>query len=309
MTKITKNDQVILWSAEEDLKDQRFHQVVNKMEHLMAIYPDDVTIHLLLASGLSGLKRYPEAYQMILTFRDRLADAPSYLPEGVRISLKNEAFMLAREIIHDPLFNNPDQFRTAIDEAENQFRFDRSVDLQKRMRAFAHAGSLAADQQAQTLISALKLPLREYMQAARGVLSDPFGWQVTKTQVLLELKAIGNTETVTLNWLDNESYQLRIGDLPILETVSPLIEALNDLHQQYAGQDPVKYQLIEQQILTEAQYIYPFFDKVITDPKFWVKIVGSHLFGDEVAAKSVDQRQMLTWIEKINQAESFMKFV
>ena len=61
MTKITKNDQVILWSAEEDLKDQRFHQVVNKMEHLMAIYPDDVTIHLLLASGLSGLKRYPEA--------------------------------------------------------------------------------------------------------------------------------------------------------------------------------------------------------------------------------------------------------
>lgn len=310
MMKLSKNDQVILWSAEEDLRDQKYHQVLNKMHHLEEKYPDNGQIQLLMAQALFKLKKLSEAYQIVFSYRENLSEFPEYSIEIFQILLKSHAFMLVRELLATGIKDDSsDNWLQKIDREESIYRERFGQQLAEQTKAFAHLGALDAYQQVRMIDSGLKLPLAEYTIAAKAILSDPFGWQVTKTQILLELKAVGSNASVSLSWLDKQSYQVTIDKLKPLNQYPELVEAIRRVDQLYAAEDPIKYQLIEKELFTQSSYIYPFFDKVIQEPAFWVKMIAADLFGDQLEPAGETQRKMVAWIKQIHQAESFMKFV
>ncbi|MGP3640666.1 hypothetical protein [Lentilactobacillus hilgardii] len=309
MNKFSKNDQVIFWSAEEDLDDQKFHQVLNKTEHLEAKYPDDLRIHLLMAQALFALHESADAYRIIFDYREQLFEVPKYLPAVFHIVLENNGFMFAREFLPNVSSTQRLKWLAKIENAEEKYREKDRNDLNNKMKNLAHLGSLDAYKQVHGINDALKMPLKEYLTAAKLLLSDPFGWQVSKTQVLLELNAVGSGETIDLTWIDKNSYHLPLNELKPLTAYHVLIDALREIDKKYGADDPIKFQLLEKELFTQSSYIYPFFDKVIQDSKFWVKIIVADLFGDHLEVNTPAQREMLGWIKQIHQAESFIKFV
>ncbi len=306
MEKLSKNDQVIFWSAEEDFEDHRYQQALNKTERLSERYPGTPKIQILMASAMHRLKHSKEAYQIVLDQREQLSKFPQYLPTIFELLLQEHAFMLARELI---LQQSDKVWKVKVEVAENSYRQTNPEALNEQTKQFSHIGALEADKQALMINQAVKLPLQEYLMAAKALLSDPFGWQVAKTQVLLQLRAVGTSETISLSWLDKNVVQIQPNQLPPLQEETQLVAALNRINQLYAMDDPIRADLMEQELFTQANYIYPFFNSVIVDPEFWVTIIAANLFGEPLQAKDEKQRQMLAKVKMIYQAERFIKFV
>ncbi|GHP15068.1 hypothetical protein YK48G_24930 [Lentilactobacillus fungorum] len=296
---LTKNDQVILLSAKEDLFDQRFQQVLNKTDHLLERSPNDPEVNFVKAQALFKLNHFQEAQQLLIDFKDEMMVTKGLVAPMIEMSIKNGAFMFARELAA----GSQNGF-VSIEAGEVAYRQKKNRLLQQNTSRFAHASALSAYGQVQAVEAARWLPLKEYLLAASGILRDPFAWQVTKTQILLELVTVKADVTITLNWLDRQDYQIKIAELKPIDQVKPLLSVLQMVEEAYSATDPIKLQLVEKELITQSHYIYPFFHKVITDPQYWKHLIIGQLFGDDVAANSDSQRSMQDWVAVIHQAES-----
>ncbi|KRL21518.1 hypothetical protein FC98_GL000693 [Lentilactobacillus kisonensis DSM 19906 = JCM 15041] len=305
IVQLTKNDWVIFMSAEEDYADKHFDQVVNKTEHLLEHYPNQVDVNFLKAKALMKLKRAAEAQQILIEFRDEMSQNSKRVAQMIQMSLENSCFMFAREL--NSMISS--DYEAKILAAENQYRTVNSAKLIEQAKQFAHIGSLGVCNQVKGVEDARKLPLSEYLLAAKTVLSDPFLWQVTKTQVLLELVAVQVSDQVTLNWLDKQNYHIQLTRLKPVNQYASLTTVFQIIEARYTASDPIKLQLLEGELVTQSNYIYPFFDKVISDPQYWVKATIAQSFGDTIAANTESERAMLKWLATIHQAEGQMNMM
>ncbi|WP_054748692.1 hypothetical protein [Lentilactobacillus rapi] len=156
---------------------------------------------------------------------------------------------------------------------------------------------------------AKQLPFDEYVLAGKNILRDPFLWEVPKSQILLELVKIKANVSVTLNWLDNRDYEINILKLKSIDQYSSLVAVLNIIEDNYASSDPIKLALLEKELFTQSNYIYPFFDKVITDPEYWFQAIVARSFGDQIDVNTSDQRLIMKWISIIYDQESKIKLM
>lgn len=303
MTQITKNDQVILLSAQEDFEDGRYNQVVNKSERLLEKYPNILEINGLCAAALYRLKKYHRAYEAIQEFATEFIADPKFQADALNIFLANDLFMDAREVlVHSPT----DQYSTRQNQivtAEDAFRKQAGETLTIKTRKFAHLGALSVYEQVQEIKDAQKLPLNEYVLAAKTLLNDPFGWQVSKTQVLLALMKVKVSENIQLSWMDDKAHTISIDELKPLEQYPSFVSVLQKIEKKFAAEDPIKLDLLEKMLFTQSNYIYPYFDKVITEPDFWMKAITAQSFGETVSANDSREAAMLSWIRRIHDQE------
>ncbi|MDB1104672.1 hypothetical protein [Lentilactobacillus parabuchneri] len=303
MSELQKNDQVIFMSAKEDLADQRYQQVLNKTEHLLNKYPDSIAVNDLHAVALFYLKRYEEAKAIILAFQESFFNQPDYLKDAFKIFLKSNSFMLAREAVAAAKTDLHDAWTHEVEQTESAYRTDNSAKLQQASRHFVHIGALSVAEQVQAVQSSVTLPLKEYVRAARAIMSDPFVWQVVKTQVLLQLVRIDLKYRFDMVWLDGKTYTIRTGELKPLDQYESFVGVLQAIEKQFATDDPIKLELLEKELFTQGNYIYPFFDKVITDSQFWAKAIIARSFGDMIKPDNDQEQLMLSWITKIYDEE------
>ncbi|GAA3192646.1 hypothetical protein [Lentilactobacillus kefiri] len=303
MAGITKNDQVILLSAHEDLQDGRFNQVVNKSEHLLEKYPKMLEINDLYASALYNLKKFSEAYKVIQEFQNDFITNPQYQSDGLKIFLANDLFMAAREVLAHTSADKHQQRQAVILQNEDAYRQQHSNDLSKQTRRLAHLGSLPVYEQVHEITVSQKLPLKEYVLAAKTLLNDPFGWQVSKTQVLLQLMKVKFSENIQLYWLDGKSHTISIDELKPLDEYQSFVAVLKKVTEQFESEDPIKLDLVEKELFTQSNYIFPYFDEVITIPKFWAETVIAQSFGGTASADSPEEERMLAWIKLIHDQE------
>ncbi|GAD17471.1 hypothetical protein ABC628_11300 [Lentilactobacillus otakiensis] len=303
MAEMTKNDRVILLSAKEDFQDGRYNQVINKTEHLLEKYPQSLELNDLYAIALYALKRYPEAFKIVEEFADELMAQPKYQEHLLKIFLSNHLFMLAREVLAQASERAAVRWQGQINQAEDAFRATGPADLAAQTRKFAYLGALPVEQQVHEVKSALKLPLREYVSAAKTILSDAFGWQVSKTQVLLQLMKVQVSENVDFVWLDGQTHTISTDELKPLEESVTFVDVLQKVEQKFAADDPIKLELLEKELFTQSNYIYPYFDRVITNPSFWATAIIAQSFGEPVSAKGPEEKQMLSWIDQIHNQE------
>lgn len=303
MIEITKNDQIILRSAEEDLQDGRYHQVVNKAEHLLEKYPQSLKLNDLYANALYHLKQYTEASQIVSDFAEDFVADPKYQEDAIAIFLANNLFMSAREVLAQaPAFKKA-EWQQSVMTAEQEYREQQSTALTAKSREFAYLGALSVPEQVHEIKAARQLPLSEYLSVAKRLLNDPFGWQVSKTQVLLQLMRVKVSENVDLNWLDGRTYTISLDELKPLEKIDPFVDVLQIVEQQFAVKDPIKLSLLEKELFTQSNYIYPYFTEVMTDPVFWAQAIIAQSFGEPLSAKTQAQEKMLSWISQIHDQE------
>lgn len=302
---LSKNDQVILMSAQEDYDDQRFNQVMHKVEHLLAKYPKQIDVNFLRTKALFKLKRTAEAQSIINRYEDEFVRVAEWIPSLIEISLKNAHFMVAREIAAQSVAD----WRTQILAAEENYRQQHAELLDQQINQFAHIGGLNAYTQVRRVEDAKQLSFDEYVLAGKNILRDPFLWEVPKSQILLELVKIKANVSVTLNWLDNQDYEINILKLKSIDQYSSLVAVLNIIEDNYASSDPIKLALLEKELFTQSNYIYPFFDKVITDPEYWFQAIVARSFGDQIDVNTSDQRLIMKWISIIYDQESKIKLM
>ncbi|MBU9788206.1 hypothetical protein KTE19_11625 [Lentilactobacillus sp. IMAU92037] len=302
---LSKNDQVILMSAQADYADQRFNQVMHKVEHLLAKYPNQIDVNFLRTKALFKLKRTAEAQSIINRYEDEFVRVAEWIPSLIEISLKNAHFMVAREIAAQSVAD----WRTQILAAEENYRQQHAELLDQQINQFAHIGGLNAYTQVRRVEDAKQLPFDEYVLAGKNILRDPFLWEVPKSQILLELVKVNADVSVTLNWLDNQDYEINILKLKSIDQYSSLVAVLNIIEDNYASSDPIKLALLEKELFTQSNYIYPFFDKVITDPEYWFQAIVARSFGDQIDVNTSDQRLIMKWISIIYDQESKIKLM
>lgn len=303
MTEMIKNDRVILLSAQEDLRDGRYNQVVNKAEHLLGKYPQSVELNDLYANALYHLKRYADAGQVVADFAEDFIAQPRYQGHAMEILLANNLFMSAREVLAQVPTSKKGEWKQRIVTAENDYRQQHSTELAAKSRKFAYLGALSVTEQVHEVQAALHLPLNEYLSAAKTLLNDPYGWQVSKTQVLLQLMKAQVSENVDLIWLDGKTHTISLDELKPLEKIDAFVRVLQIVEQQFAAKDPIKLDLLERELFTQSNYIYPYFDDVITGPNFWAQAIIAQSFGEPLPAKTQQQQRMLSWINQIHDQE------
>lgn len=303
MNEMTKNDHVILLSIEEDLVDGRYHQVMNKAEHLLEKYPQSLELNDLYATALYHLKRYDDASQVVTDFAEDLIAQPKCQEHAMAIFLASDLFMAAREVLTHVSTSNKTDWERKIVAAENDYRQHHATVLTAKSRQFAYLGALSVAEQVHEVQAARRLPLSEYLTAARTLLNDPFGWQVSKTQVLLQLMKVKVSENVDLIWLDGKTHTISLDELKPLEEIEPFVAVLQTVERQFAAKDPIKLELLERELFTQSNYIYPYFNEVITDPDFWARAIIGQSFAQPLPAKTQAQEEMLSWIDRIHDQE------
>lgn len=303
MVGITKNDRVILLSAKEDLRDKRYNQAINKTEHLLERYPQSLELNDVYAMALYGLKRYSEAYKTIEKLVDEFMAQPKYQEHLLNIFLANRQLMLAREVLAQAPKSKAVKWERRVNEVETDTRESHAADLATRVREFAHLGGLPVERQVEEVRQALQLPLNEYVLAAKTILSDPFGWQVSKTQVLIQLTKVGVSENIDLAWFDGQTRTISTNELNPLDKSAAFMSVLQNITQEFSANDPIKLGLLERELFTQSNYIYPYLDDVITNSKFWAKAMIAQSFGEPISAKGPEEKQMLLWIDKIHNEE------
>lgn len=303
MAEIAKNDQVILLSAQADFKDGRFNQVINNVEHLLKKYQNSLEINGLYASALYYLKKYHDAYETVQNFADELIVYPKYQENVLNIFLANQIYMAAREVLGQAPSEKYEEWQRLIIDQEDRFRKGNGNKLAVETRNFAHLGAHSVYEQVQEIKTAQKLPLKEYVSAAKILLNDPFGWQVSKTQVLLELLKVKVSENVQLFWMDGKAHTISVDELKPLAEYQSFVNVLRKIDEKFAAEDPIKLDLLEKMLFTQSNYIYPYFDKVITEPDFWADAIAAQTFGGIVSARDSQEEQMLSWIRLIHDQE------
>lgn len=309
MMNFKKNDQIILMSAREDFDDHRFKQVINKTEKLLEKYPDLISVNFLRAKALYWVGRYAEAQKIMIEFQEELLSNQRNYQAMLAISLKNNAFIFAREIAAKTALKDQNSWLKQIAKVEQAYRLKNSITLNAKTRKLAHIGVLPAYNQVHTINDSLYLPLKEYLIASKAMLADPFTWQVSKTQILVQLMKLRIGGTVQLSWLDQQIYKIDLTQLRTIDRYPSLTTMLDIIDRKYAATDPIKLQLLEREIITQSNYIYPFFNRIILDPHYWVRAVVTELFGERLQANSSSERDMLAWIDQIHEQESKMKMI
>lgn len=271
MMNFKKNDQIILMSAREDFDDHRFKQVINKTEKLLEKYPDLISVNFLRAKALYWVGRYAEAQKIMIEFQEELLSNQRNYQAMLAISLKNNAFIFAREIAAKTALKDQNSWLKQIAKVEQAYRLKNSITLNAKTRKLAHIGVLPAYNQVHTINDSLYLPLKEYLIASKAMLADPFTWQVSKTQILVQLMKLRIGGTVQLSWLDQQIYKIDLTQLRTIDRYPSLTTMLDIIDRKYAATDPIKLQLLEREIITQSNYIYPFFNRIILDPHYWVR--------------------------------------
>lgn len=234
-----------------------------------------VEINRQLVTALLAEQQYAEA----LNYANDLPEA--YVASDFQLIyldlLLHEAeFILAREFIN--LLDNSKGLIERIEQAEMSYRVDFPESIKKISRDFYHLSEYPLNEQADRLKHALRLPLADFLVGAKFVLIDPFGSQVTRTNILDHLRRVELAEMVTSLWFDQTEHQFKPVELPDLFeqpvrlAVQKEISLLND---------PVMERSLEQINQYIMINLYPFAAEVILDVPKWVQGLLDNLLGDD----------------------------
>ncbi|WP_172187134.1 hypothetical protein [Lentilactobacillus kribbianus] len=244
---------------------------------------------------ISYLSDYPEQYQQ----------NEAMTVDLVKAAQDRDDFISARKILYliDPR-EEMTQVWHQLTQREADYTISHADTIAKTAKAFAHLGGKKHELQPGELVKANSLPLDSYVTSAKLVLQDPDVIKLIKTELLMTLKGIGETEIIHFQDLYNRSYELNLGELPpnpVTDTVNTIFK---EVYNAVGNQDPIQLQMLQQTIMMYAVYLYPFIDKKIDNPIKFAHVLLSHLNGmddQDVIAEVDGGADMLPLIKKLDQ--------
>ncbi|MFC6206159.1 hypothetical protein [Levilactobacillus tongjiangensis] len=214
------------------------------------------------------------------------------------VALQNQQFIFAREFCELPDARNwreagLEKIRQGEEEAEQSL-----AATQKTIaKQFYHLGDVSFSEQRQRLERAKQLPLVTFMKGVQYLLVDPFLHPLIRATLLEELLRLKADTSVQLHWLDDQTYTVATKDLKPVGA-SQAARAIQSYLQLELGQnDPMLAVNLQQTVTLQLMMLYPFIDKVITQPVLWVQAVGGITPSE---ADSEKLKDVLTWQQRLN---------
>ncbi|WP_367294820.1 hypothetical protein [Levilactobacillus yonginensis] len=214
------------------------------------------------------------------------------------VALKNQQFIFAREFCE--LVGARD-WREAglekIQQTEREAEQSLAATQKTIAKQFYHLGDVSFAEQRQRLERAKQLPLATFMKGVQYLLVDPFLHPLIRATLLEELLRLKVDTSVQLHWLDDQTYTIATKDLrPV--GASQSAQAIQNYLQLELGQnDPVLAANLQQTVTLQLMMLYPFIDKVITQPVLWAQAVGG------IAPSGVDSeklKEIMVWQQRLN---------
>lgn len=164
-------------------------------------------------------------------------------------------------------------------------------------------GTMSFEYQSSIVKKISKWTTSRYLNAAKQILIDENVNEIVKTSILEELVTRQVTETVNLTWF-HEKKSLILSHLLSLENNSTVLAVKKKAEEQLGEQDPVLFQVLEQEIMLQFLFLYPYIEEVVTDPTKWVELHVQKLFNNSQENRTTEDSQtivMRDWMDKLDQ--------
>ncbi|PWG00683.1 type I restriction endonuclease subunit R [Levilactobacillus bambusae] len=259
----------------------------------------------LLVEALYLDQRYQAAQQYAADFVTTYLTDHALFNLLISLLVHNHRFIEAREMAMDPVVHQ-DWLPAALQEIQDGERVAKSEmkeTIQTVSRQFYHLSDQSFSEQKRRFDAALALPLDNYLVGAKYLLLDPFLHPLLRSSLLEVLQQLQYQEEIELLWLDEQRHKIGGQQLPLLGSISS-VQAVNDEIQRRLGHDdPMAEQMITQQAQLEMMYLYPFNDRVVTDPQLWVdRLIQKYRAGGvPVDVSSSAEEQVDQWQKKLDQ--------
>ena len=192
-------------------------------------------------------------------------------------------------------------FGSQIETAEKQYQTEYAHQVGSQVRQVSACGELNIGEQSAILKQAKYLPLDSYKIATKMVLQDLDVWQAAKSDVLLSLKLAGVTDEVTATGLFQEGKTVKLAKMAN-EIEGKLFKRVKEILWKKIGAiDPVRWQMVEQEIFLQSAYLYPYEEQIVTNADDWAAILLRRISGEDAAPQTEEEQQLLEIQERLNQ--------
>ncbi len=165
--------------------------------------------------------------------------------------------------------------------------------LTTTMRQFYHLSDQPVTAQAERIEAARHLTLAKYLTAAQFLLVDPFLHQLSRVEVLYQLRALGVDQAVPFVWLDGTQRRVVPATLPVMGTDRTSQTVRQTFQNNWGQHDASLNEGLAALLDLQLMYLYPEPERVINDPDAWVNIFVGMQTG------SLDSQQQNTWPELV----------
>lgn len=214
------------------------------------------------------------------------------------IALHNQQFIFARQLCALPAAN---AWRTAAVAriATAEATAQRTLGATQRVIAkqFYHLGDVSLPEQQRRLQRAHQLPLDDFLKGTQYLLVDPFLHPLLRATLLAELYRLRVKMEVQVHWLDDQRHTINTADL-VAVTASPAAQqAFTYLQEQIAQNNPGLAANVRQTLNLQLMLLYPFADKIMTQPRAWVDWLAGRPLDQTVSRDT--QKQIESWQKRL----------
>ena len=303
-----KNDQFYINRAVQKMKSGAQEEACLDFEKAYELKQDKET-NILYATALYQVgnvkkaKEIADNKQMLYIENEELASF------YVSLLIETKYFLEAERIIQQEKkskdLDQKEKWLLLEDQLEKERILEHAEQIKKEKGMLAEIkdmGSMSFEHQSSIVKNISNWATNRYLNVTRKILMDENVNEMVKTSILEELVTRQVTETVDLNWF-HEKKSLAMSHLSSLENNPTVIAAKNEAEEQLGEQDPVLFQILEQEMMLQFLFLYPYIEDVVTNPTKWVELHVQKLFNNSRVNEIIDPQSILmrSWIDKLNQ--------
>ncbi|WP_051912471.1 tetratricopeptide repeat protein [Carnobacterium funditum] len=227
----------------------------------------------------------------------------------VSILIKGHYFIQAEKIVKSKLAQNKKDaskwhsLSKSIEKEKEQVQLQNEKKYEAILKNVFSMGNQSFEIQARTIKEVNQLPLPLFIKAATTLLSNPFVNGIAKTTVLEYLIEQKVDNTFVLEWFGEQRVIKPVEILPVAKNKT-VQEIEGILKETIENNDPVLFQVINQEANLHFMLLYPFIDEVIESPSQWVSLyLKRYDQVHEVSTKdsvSLESNTMNKWMHRLN---------
>ena len=128
------------------------------------------------------------------------------------------------------------------------------------------------------------LPLKQYLIGAKFLVRDPFVNPLIRSSLMQMLQRLHLTGKIMIYWLDEREHLIDLAKLSDVESIPVVSQVEKMIKRDFSQQDPLSYQMFNQEFHLQLAYLYPLVELAISDAGAWYQALTAY-------SKSTDQDQ------------------
>lgn len=255
-----------LQQANTAFKQHQWHAAATLYEQVYEQEKSPKINHLLVKSLFEDQQYVAAKLVMADDWNSYLVDT-DHFELMVQVLLKNRQLVMVHVLIATTGVTNS-KIETLLTQAETQCR--ERTHFQAEYQAFYQLSAHGLQQQRQGFELGKQLPLKEWLTAAKALLTDPFVKPVIRVSLLQLMQQLKVSETVKFRWLDDQEYQLIPSTLQPFEKLTSVQKLKQQLQAEIVQNDPITQQLYQESLQLQLTLLYPFIDRAISNSDEWL---------------------------------------